>query len=304
MKRIFAIFAALVLAAVSLSAQTTADYKARYLRTIEKVGVSGVGIETLLDRWAQVDSNGVDYLCARYYYYFDKCKSAEVVAKDTRRYLGMEPLLTLKDSTGANVYYYQEPFYDEETFGQALRYIDKATRLYTERLDIKFLKASALTAYEKDSPDMALSSLMDLIHEHQTAKYVWQYPDVDKVDDEFFCAAIQEYCASFFALGTNSSRDAMKTLSEAMLKKYKDNPDFLGNLGSYYMVNKDAKKALKYYDKVLKVQPSNYAATKNCCTYAIQQKDAKLQKKYLPYLIENGTDAESMSAKARLESLK
>ena len=58
------------------------------------------------------------------------------------------------------------------------------------------------------------------------------------------------------------------------------------------------------YNKVLKAEPGNYTAIKNCVLMATRDKNVKLEKKYLPMLAKYGqSDAEKMSAQARIDAL-
>ena len=126
MKRISAALAALVLVCTALPAQSV-DWQKKYERQVKAVGLSGVGVETILDSWGAADSSSVDYLAARYAFWFDKSHSLVVEAHDSPRYLGMEPMLELSDSSKSNtVWYYQVDSFDDELFGRALRYLDKA----------------------------------------------------------------------------------------------------------------------------------------------------------------------------------
>ena len=115
-----------------------------------------------------------------------------------------------------------------------------------------------------------------------------------------------EYCYVFFQTGTPSAMEAFRSISEKMAGYDSGNPEFLNNLGSYYLAfKKDSKTALKYYNKALKVDPDNYSAVKNCVLLARKDKNVKLEKKYLQKLAVIGaTDNEKAAAKARLESLK
>lgn len=304
MYRLITIVAALIISAATLSAQETAkEFLDRYNLIVSKLGPSGVGLETLLDRWAEAYPDDTDMLLGKFSYYFSKSQSTSVVPKESSKFLGEKPVLALKDSTGADVNYFQETFYDDELFGEAEKALDKAIQLNPDRLDMRFLKAASLIGYEKESPDMALSSLKSLIDYNATVHPAWVYPGEDKVDDEFFYAAIQEYCFLFFRYGTDQSFQAFKDLSQKVLDYNPDNVLFLDNMGSYYLVAAhDDKMAMKYYTRVLKLKKDDLTAIRNIIILARNAKNEKLEKKYLPLMVKYADDeATRLSAQARLD---
>lgn len=283
MKRISAALAALVLVCTALPAQSV-DWQKKYERQVKAVGLSGVGVETILDSWGAADSSSVDYLAARYAFWFDKSHSLVVEAHDSPRYLGMEPMLELSDSSKSNtVWYYQVDSFDDELFGRALRYLDKAAAAMPAELEYRVWKVSALMLYEKESPDMTLGLILSLIDEDRSTGQKWLYQGEEQGRD-FFDGLIQEFCWNLFNLGTPQAREAFLKVSEKMLSYDRKSPVFMANVGSYLMSVKEYKKALKQFDKVLKLDPDNDTAIRNCVTIARILRDDKLKSKYNPML--------------------
>ena len=306
MHRFFCFLTALAISLTAI-AQTPSskDFQDRYDLLVSKLGPTGVGIETLLDRWAAAYPDDVQMLTGKFSYWFSKSQTLQLVPKDQQKFLGETPTVVLKDSTGANVNYFQETMYDDELFGEAQKALEKAIQLYPDRLDLRFLKVASLIGYEKESPDMALSSLKSLMIYNATQHPKWEYPGVDNVDNEFFSAALQEYCYLFFRYGTPATYEAFKELSEQMLTYEPKNVLFLDNIGSYWLVaRKDNKTAMKYYSKVLKIKADDLTAIKNIIILARNSNNVKLEKKYLPLLIIYTQDEkEKITAQARLKSL-
>lgn len=307
MKKLFpALIAALALMQFPAQAQkpSQADYLDRYSLLVNKLGVEGVGVETLLQRWGKDYPEDLDMLLGKFTYYLSKSQSSTMEKMDLTKYLGEAPALVLKDSLGNDVNYFQVTHYDDELFGLATQAIDKAIGLNQDRLDLRLYKIAALIGYEKDSPDMAVSGLKELIDYDGHSHPKWEYPGFES-DPELFPTLVQEYCYTFFRQGVPASYEAFKDISEKMLSYYPSNTTFMTNLGSYYLVYKhDSKNALKMYNKVLKKAPGDYTAIKNCVLLARNDKNKKLEKKYLAMLAKVSPDeTERQQAEIRLKSL-
>lgn len=306
MKRWILILTALLGAVTAFSQPLSREeYLGRYQRLTGRVGVTGVGVETLIDQWAEAWPDDEQMLLARFSYYYNKSQTPKVIQLSQDRYLGREPLLPMKDSTGKVRNYFEDTVFDDDLFRKADESISRAISLKPLHLDYRLVRVTALTAYEKGSPDMALKELKALVDKHFKEHPEWVYEGMDKIGDEEFKALMQEYCYTFFRLGTPASAEAFRELSEHLLRYCKDEPLYLNNMGSYYLVyQKDRKKALKYYNAILRKHPDDLTAIRNCVLLARTAKDTKLEKKYLSMLAQYGeTETERASAEARLKAL-
>ena len=280
-KIILPLVAAAVFSTGLYAQSTKEDFLRRYNLLYDKFGPAGVGIETLVGKWEQQFPEDPEMLAAKFSFYLAKSVSSNVIILSQDKYLGRDPIFAGKDSLGNKKNYFEDNVWDDALFAEALSAVDKAIRLCPRRLDYRIARINALTGYEKESPDMAVSGIRDLIDIWEVSRDGWEYPGVAKVDDEVFKSLIQDFCFVFFKEATPVSREAFLSLSERMLRLYPNEPMFMDNVGSYYLVCKrQPKKALKYYDKVLKKHPDDDTAIKNSILAARSMKNVKLEKKY------------------------
>lgn len=296
--------ASLLLCVQAFAQLTPEEVKAQYERQVRNVGYSGLGVENIIDKWERVAPDDCEMLLARFNYYLTKSITTKAVPMDQEKYLGSKPSLVLKNESGKDINYFEVNEFDEDLFARSAQAIDKVISLAPDELSYRFHKLNALLSYEKESPDIAREELDDLINYNSSVKPSWKY-NGEPADDETFESAVQEYCYSFFRIGTPGGYEAFRQISEKMSKLHPKSTTFLANLGSYWLVAKqDNKKALQYYNKVLKIDPKDYTAAKNCVLLARKEKDSKLEKKYLPILMQaTDSEAERESCRQRLAAL-
>ena len=265
--RLIITFFAALSCAMLLAQSVGDDYLAKYQRQVRNAGVAGVGVQTIVDNWIAACPDDARAYEARFSYCFAKSRSTEIQPKNSERYLGQKPVLTLKDSTGRDVNYFQEDVFVDSLFASCLTAIDKALSLKPLELRYHFDKITAMLSYEKDCPDLSyelVNSLIDSFVKNKGADWTLDNEALPEDRDEVFCQCIGEFCYTFFQIGSPSSYRYFLALSEKMNKLYPKNPVFLDNIGSYWQVaEKNDKKALKYYKKALKLDPQDYAALNN-----------------------------------------
>lgn len=277
MRRILLNITLLLCTAITLQAQTTEDYLSRYNMLVSRVGYDGIGVETLLDKWEAADPVDINHMLARFNFWLSKAVRDSVVTSSKPNYLGLEPLLSTKDSTGRSLYYFNEPLYDPLTFDKAISYLDKALEHDNGRLDIMLTKADALVSYEKEIPDSSTDFILKLVDLNFSRKAKWDCPSVEVTEAVFF-DAIEHYCITFFNIGSPAALEAMFKVSSRVVKSRPAETRFINFIGAYYVkAKKDDKKALKYYRQSLKLEPENAVAQQN--VNLIQRRMAASKKK-------------------------
>ena len=133
-------------------------FEQRYSLLVSRLGESGVGVETLIDNWEAADSLNPKVYMARFNYWLSKSRGDKVVQKYQKKYLGMAPLLSLKDSTGVDVYYFQESFYDDEGYGNAIKAIDT----YDASMDVNSFFLNGLQVWLDKSTRVGLMNSLNI----------------------------------------------------------------------------------------------------------------------------------------------
>ena len=282
MKRILILLTAALLPLLAAAQETLSreEFLRRYINLAERVGPAGLGVETHLNKWEAAWPEDPQQYLARFKFCFARCSSSHIEEMSVDKYLGQPPLLPMTDSLGVKHNYFEVTDYDDDLFAQANSAIGKAISLKPWHLDYRMARIDAIIAYEKDKPEMALQELKALVDKHYKEHPVWEYEGMDSVSEEQFRAFMQDYCVSLFRLGGETSAQAFKALSEHLLTYCKDEPLYVNNLGSYHLVRREYKQARKYYERVLKKNPSDETALRNCLLMARAMKDPKLEKKY------------------------
>lgn len=288
MTRIVTILISVILFSASAFAQAPSSpsdqgdnsmYKSSYQRQVRNVGVAGVGVETIIDRWEKALPDDPEMMVARFSYNYAKARATEVVPKESKKYLGVQPILTLKDSLGADINYFEVPVFNDSIYGVAMNYLDKAVLLRPKEFRYTLYKVSSLLDYEQENPDMAAGEILSLIDKYKADKSLWTL-DGEPLGEDVFCQAIGEYCYSLFQVANPLSYKYFLNISEKMNKLYPKDPVFLNNIGSYWQIaQNNSRKALSYYKKVLKIAPDDYAANTNIRIINLQEKAKKKKKK-------------------------
>lgn len=262
MKKILILLAALFAVMPLFSQNTVEECRSRYETQVKNVGLSGVGVETILEKWESLAPDDEQMLFSKFLFLYNKSRGSEVISRFKPKYLGNEPVMSLKDSTGRKVYYFQDTVFDSEYYGDAMRVLENLVSKDRTNLKYRFSMVAVLKEFEKEDIVLTLQELRNLVTENQSGP-AWHY-DSEAVSRDTFTDSMQEYCAGLYAIGSDSAYEAFRQLSELLAKQNPKNPVFLDNIGSYWMSAKgNYKKALSFYKKALKLDPEDRVAITN-----------------------------------------
>ncbi len=262
MRKLF-IITALFCSFQAFAQLTSAEYKEKYERQVKNVGYCGIGVETVLDNWEKVAPDDPEPKLGRFYFYLSKSQATKMVIVNSPRYLGNAPSLTLKDSEGKDINYFEDNEFDDACFAESQKVIDALIKDYPYELEYRFAKAASLLSYEKEYPDATVMELSNVISLHSKNHPAWTYKG-SPVSELEFADFIQQYCSKFYSIGSPVSYEAFKKLSLSMSQLFPKSTLFLDNQGSYWLVcEKNYKKAISFYDKALRIDPEDQVAIKN-----------------------------------------
>lgn len=264
MKKTLIIIMTLMCAVAAFAQSTESEFKASYERQVRNVGYAGLGVETIINKWEAAFPDNAEMFHAKFNFNYEKAQSTQVVIKDKKKYLGMDPVLTLKDSLGKDIYYFQEVVFDDDLYAEAIKAADKA--ISSNDLELRYIlsKITALTTYEKESPDMAAAELTAFIDRYVATKDRPWTLDGERIEEAVFLQAVGEYCYSFFHTASESSYEYFFNISQKMNKLYPKEIIFINNQGAYWQAaKKDNKKALRFYKRALRLDPEDFVATSN-----------------------------------------
>ena len=263
MKRVLITLLALIFGFAAFAQTTAEEFNEKYTRLAARLGYAGVGIETYLDKWEAAYPDDGRLLEARCNYCLAKGMTTHAVPKDRAKYLGNKPILSVPDSTGKKINYFEETVYDDELFGQAMTWLDKAVELYPLDLVYRADKITCFLSYEKESPDMAVAEMEKLVEMEKKSHPAWVVYGEPTVEGDF-SELMSGYCLRLWNIATPPAYEAFFKLSTKLSKLYPKNSNYLDNIGSYWLVAKDnPKKATTFYKKALKLNPSDEVATAN-----------------------------------------
>lgn len=160
-----------------------------------------------------------------------------------------------KDEMGVVYYRNTSLRFNSDEFKKAIQAMDEGISAYPDFLDMRLAKIAMCSQNEES--DCLIRSITEVLSRSKKNKYNWFLSNGDPIPDSrgFLLSAVGTYQGELFKRG---NYEAVKEISEAILKFYPKHAPSLVALAEMYMVGKeDYKKAEKLLRKAAKLSPNN-----------------------------------------------
>jgi tetratricopeptide (TPR) repeat protein len=204
--------------------------------------------------------------------------------------------LEMEGSEGESAYMYSKQVYNDSLIAIAFEKIDKAIRLYPDRLDLPFGKIHMLFTLE--DYEKAMPAIHQVIERSHLNGNQWTWTLGKPVEDgkEAFKSSMQDYFRRFY--DAELENEAMQ-ITEWMLQYYPDDVVFRSNKASLLAISGNTDEALPLFLSIHDDNPDDYIVTSNIAFIYKQKEDKENALKYYRILSECGDEEmEELARKA------
>ncbi|MCO5268762.1 MAG: tetratricopeptide repeat protein [Brumimicrobium sp.] len=263
-----------------------------------------LGLQQLLDKWEQADSEDPELYVA-YFNYFAMKSEKEIVRLDGNP-KGKEGLQVMdNDSTNKEpiAFLYSDMYYDPDILKKGFDYIDIEIEKHPNRLDMRFGKIymfGQIEDYEKFTNEIIKTIDYSVVNKNK-----WTWTDSEPLDDpNIMLSAIQDYQFKLYNTENDDLLDNMKRIAEAVLKHYPDNIESLSNISIVFILQEQYDKAIEALLKAEEINPKDYIVLSNIAFAYKQKGDTKKAIKYYELTLKYGDEQSTYYAKQQIEELK
>lgn len=184
-------------------------------------------------------------------------KSSIAMTVELPLYAVNTQVLTLQDTVtgGPAGYMYQGYFItDSAQVDSAVMTLYEGIRKFPNRLDLYF--GLATTYLYIDQPDMMIYIVEEAMKQSKKNKGIWLWTGDEQVPDtiDYMFERVQEDFARFWEA---EDLERCERVSQMAVKYYPTRAEYWNNMGAVAMWKNDKKKALKYFQKALKLNPND-----------------------------------------------
>lgn len=211
--------------------------------------------QEILTKWEKMDPTNAELYTSYFNYYFSKSRK-DVLSLTTQEPNGES--MSLLDSTGKTAGYLgSKIIYDEKIFKQAIDKIDKGIQLYPNRLDMRYGKIYVLGEVGdwKTYTDEIVKAIQ--YSTKNDNNWTWTYNEKKENGKDFFFSGLQNYQLRLYNTGNDNLLENMRTIATEILKVQPDHVESLSNISITYLLTKRYDEAIEVLLKAEKVAPKD-----------------------------------------------
>lgn len=213
--------------------------------------------------------------------------------------------LALKDSTNKEAGYIgSQTYYDADFAKKAITKIDQGISLHPNRLDMRFGKIYFLGLLE--NWDGFTKEIIDAV-KHSSLNnnnWTWTNNTTREGGKEFFLSSLQTYQMQLFNTENDALLVNMRDIANEVIAHYPDNVENLSNLSITYLLTKEYDKGLEVLQKAEKINPKDTIVLANIAHAYYLKDDKKRAIEYYEKVIKYGDEESKEYAKQKIEKLK
>lgn len=260
-------------------------------------------VVSLLAKWQNSRPEDPEMFIAHFNYYFHKSKKEVIQMADQP---GKGETLTLRDTaTNEPVgYMYAKVAYDDSLFRIAQHYITKGIDKNPQRLDMHFGKLYSLR--EAGFLEEHVEGVLKIIDLHQKNKDAWRWINNETIaePDEMFKGSIQDYNHALFNLEEAPYAEGIEKISRKMLDLYPKDIENYSNIGVCRLMDHKYPEALTMFQKAHEINPNDAIVLSNIAYAYLQMEKPKKAIEYYQKVVKVGDGEIAAFAKEEIARLE
>jgi tetratricopeptide (TPR) repeat protein len=260
-----------------------------------------LGERTLLLDWQKNNDNDPELYTSYFNYYVQKSMSDVIILGDNPPTRENFQVIDSTDKVAG--YIYGEKRYNPKYLDLGFHFIDKGIDKFPNRLDMRFGKIHMLgqaRSYDSFTGEIVRSIEYSI---HNNNQWLWMKDQpVDKPKD-FLLENLQTYVNTLFDQGPIQAKN-IRRIAETSLKHYPDHVVSLSNLAVSYLMEDEYKKALDPLLAAEKKSPEDEIILANIAYVYANLKNKKKAIDYYEKVIRFGSNDAKRFAEEKLKDLK
>jgi hypothetical protein len=276
------------------------DYKTQFSRFLQLNDT--VNQKKILTEWEKADPKNAELFTSYFNYYFHKSKQ-EFISVTKAQPTGES--MSLLDSTGQTAGYLgSQVNFEKAILQKALDKIDEGIKIYPNRLDMRFGKIYALG--QAQEWDGFTSEILNTIRYSNQNNNEWTWTNNEKKQQgkTFLLGSLQDYQVQLYNTGDDKLLNNMRTIANEVLNFYPSHIESLSNLSLTYLLTGEHDKALEILFKAEKINPQDPVVLSNIAQGYKSKGDKKKAIEYYEKIIKYSDEPAVGYAKQQIEQLK